>query len=45
MQLLELFKNPHQRVENQFSDGKFQNIERNRHIIKSVTEATLFCGR
>ena len=43
-EFLKLFENPRQRVENQLSDRKLQNIERNRHIINSVAEAILFCG-
>ena len=41
---LMLFENPRQPVENQFSDRKLQNIERNQHIVRSVVEAILFCG-
>ena len=37
-------ENPEQNVNNQTDDEKRKNIIRNRHIVKSVSEAILFCG-
>ena len=37
--------NPHHRIDVRFVDEKRKNIERNRHIIRTVAEAVLFCGR
>ena len=38
-------ENPEQNVNNQIDDEKRKNIIRNRHIVKCVSEAILFCGR
>ena len=36
---------PEQNVNNRIDDEKRKNIIRNRHIVKCVSEAILFCGR
>ena len=38
-------KNPEQNVNNRLDDKKRKNIIRNRHIVKCVSEAILYCGR
>ena len=38
-------ENPEQNVNNRIDDEKRKNIIRNRHIVKCVSEAVLFCGR
>lgn len=38
-------ENPEQNVNNRIDDEKRENIIRNTHIIKCVSEANLFCGR
>ena len=38
-------ENPEQNVNNRIDDEKWKNIIRNRHIVKCVLEAILFCGR
>ena len=38
-------ENPEQNVNNRIDDEKRKNIIRNRHIVKWVSEAVLFCGR
>ena len=42
-EFLKSFENPNQRVENQLSDCKLHNNERNWYIIKYVAEPILFC--
>ena len=43
--LLNSVENPEQNVNNRLDDEKRKNISRNRHIVKCVSEAILFCGR
>ena len=43
--LLNSVENPKQNVNNRLDDKKRKNISRNRHIVKCVSEAILFCGR
>ncbi|PFX33772.1 Zinc finger MYM-type protein 1 [Stylophora pistillata] len=38
-------ENPEQNVNNRIDDEKRKNIIRNRHIVKCVSKAILFCGR
>ena len=38
-------ENPEQNVNNRIDDEKRKNIIRNRHIVKCISEAILFCGR
>ena len=38
-------ENPEQNVNNRIDDKKRKNIIRNRHIVKCVSEAILFCAR
>ena len=42
---LDSVENPEQNVNNRIDDEKRKNIIRNRHIVKCVSEAILFCGR
>ena len=39
------FENPEKNVNNRLHDERRKNIIRNRHIVKCVSEAILFCGR
>lgn len=36
---------PEQNIDNRLDDERKRNIQRNRHIIKCVAEAVLYCGR
>ena len=38
-------ENPEQNVNNRIDDEKRKNVIRNRHIVKCVSEAIIFCGR
>ena len=38
-------ENPEQNVNNRIDDERRKNVIRNRHIVKCVSEAILFCGR
>ena len=49
MILLETFcnsiKKPNENIDTRFDEERKINIERNRHIVKTIAEAILFCGR
>ena len=38
-------ENPEQNVNNRIDDERWKNVIRNRHFVKCVSEAILFCGR
>ena len=38
-------KKPNENIDTRFDEERKINIERNRHIVKTIAEAILFCGR